>query len=37
MFAYPEFFEPELENDNTHLPYHYAVNRFLAWCEEQGL
>ncbi len=36
MFAYAEFFEAELENDNTHVGYRYAVNRFLAWCEDQG-
>jgi integrase/recombinase XerD len=36
MFAYSEFFEAELENDNTHVAYRYAVNRFLAWCEDRG-
>ena len=36
MFAYSEFFEAELENDNTHVAYRHAVNRFLAWCEDQG-
>ena len=36
MFAYAEFFEPELENDNTHVAYRCAVNRFLAWCEDRG-
>ena len=37
MFAYAEFFEAELENDNTHRAYRHAVNRFLTWCEDQGL
>jgi integrase/recombinase XerD len=37
MFAYAEFFEAELENDNTHRAYRHAVNRFLAWCEDQEL
>lgn len=36
MFAYAEFFEAELENDHTHRAYRHAVNRFLAWCEDQG-
>lgn len=37
MFAYAEFFEAELENENTHRSYRRAVNRFLAWCETQDL
>jgi integrase/recombinase XerD len=36
-FAYAEFFEAELENDNTHRSYRNAVNRFLAWCDGQAL
>jgi integrase/recombinase XerD len=36
VLAYAEFFEAELENDNTHRSYRHAVNRFLAWCEGQG-
>jgi len=37
MFAYAEFFEAELENENTHRSYRHAVNRFLAWCDLEGL
>lgn len=37
VFAYVEFFEAALENENTHRSYRQAVNRFLAWCEGQAL
>jgi integrase/recombinase XerD len=37
MFAYAEYFEAELENDHTHRAYRHAVNRFLSWCEHQGV
>ena len=32
MFAYAEFFEAALENDNTHVTYRYAV----SGCARQG-
>lgn len=37
VFAYAEFFEAALENENTHRCYRHAVNRFLYWCDGQGL
>jgi len=37
MFGYAEFFEAELESDDTLVAYRYAVNWFLAWCEDQGV
>jgi len=37
MFAYSEFFEAELENENTHRSYRHAVNRFLVWCDDEAL
>lgn len=36
-FAYTEFFEAELENENTRQAYRRAVHRFLAWFEARGL
>ena len=36
-FAWREFFEASLANRHTRKNYIYAVMRFLAWAEDQGL
>ena len=36
-FAYAEFFDAELQNENTRAVYRRAVHRFLAWCEARAL
>jgi site-specific recombinase XerD len=37
QFAAEEFFYGEISNANTRAAYRYAVERFLARCEERGL
>jgi site-specific recombinase XerD len=34
-YAYAEFFGDEVENGYTRKVYRHAVDRFLAWCQEQ--
>ncbi len=36
-FAWEEFFEAQIANDNTRRAYKRAVTRFLAWCQNKGL
>ena len=37
LFAYAEFFGAQVENDHTLAAYRPAADRFLGWCDEQGL
>lgn len=36
-YAYDEFLEAELSNDNTRKAYRHAIDRFLAWSRNAGL
>jgi len=36
-YAYDEFLEGELSNDNTRKAYRHAIDRFLAWSRNAGL
>lgn len=36
-FAWEEFFEAEIANENTRRAYKRAVSRFLAWCDKECL
>lgn len=35
-FAWDEFFQGEVRNENTRKAYSHAVRLFLEWCEAQG-
>lgn len=37
MFAYEEFFQGEIRNENTRRAYTRHVHRFLEWCEMRDL
>lgn len=36
-FAYAEFFGADIESPHTYRAYRAAVDRFLGWCEGQGI
>lgn len=35
-YAWDEFFGDQIDSDHTLKAYRHAVERFLAWCEDQG-
>lgn len=37
QFAFAEFFDATIDNENTLLAYRRAALRFLAWCEDHDL